>query len=928
MSLVVISFRIPGGLRAYLQFANEIVTTSMANNNISSAAMGLRLLACLPEELAASDITSDLREELTEQLTNYVWSIFSILDGLSSCKDSTLILLMLATAKAWCGQGMNLTSLCISHPATFQLILSCCQSSDSFVVLECWSFIQELVAVSEYPRSSQRSQILSSLLQLVNQRLPTLDLTDSSVSTALCNLLVSIGSVELSTLAREDLRVTGFFPLLLSTIQLRPRRLLMLSFDLWLELQDTPYEELHPCVREEVVPSLLGSIVSHCRHSREVEEGDEEEQEDWESLRDPRLGLSELLSVCHFALQTPGLFQSLYQLLPAPQPTSGLVDISLHASAAQLEVVLYLLTQIDSLKTMVESARSNSSEEVSLVVTFLYELTARCLAVSEAQYHTCGGGAAMSELLKRSVCRFLGKLTFLLTKNTSLYLGIELRREGGAVLDARVLLLPSLRLLLSSIPSRNGSVSREASTAFNQLCTHGMKWLTSREQLPLLQEMCVVYGQYVQNWSVVCLDSLLSLTDSLVRCVVSLGGGDSNSSETQVFLLNLLTEPVVNVLLAECNSGNGWNTRVHCCLSLISQIVRFCDGPAAVTPGSHILLPLLQRVWPLLEQIGSACQQDSGASADSLSSKILTVIFEIFTRVFSSLGALALAQADHVANLILAVLRCRGSPSCPAALKCAAGLVEYFVTIGNTNTFPPQYVGYLPALFCGVVEVFYSTYQSFLPSAANAVAACLMAFNQDLDCIQEFFAFVYAMLVFSPGSVVKSSQAISPIVELLLLCLQGCSEREPLRVILQVLQCGFCPPSHNSTPALQREVSDQFLNFGERIVRQLLQLLSQGALVVSLSSNVAESLLSIIAGCNSENQLTNCQSWFHGAIVTETGCFVRLETHENRLLTLNLIFFFARQNSRRFKVLIQDLMKICSSELNVDALMAYSDVLA
>jgi hypothetical protein len=113
------------------------------------------------------------------------------------------------------------------------------------------------------------------------------------------------------------------------------------------------------------------------------------------------------------------------------------------------------------------------------------------------------------------------------------------------------------------------------------------------------------------------------------------------------------------------------------------------------------------------------------------------------------------------------------------------------------------------------------------------------------------------------------------------------------------------------------------LQYGSRLVRQLLGLLSSSRIAASLVSNVTETLYCLLIAAEEAGTTAQCAAWFE-EVIFSAEFFAPLTELEHRQLLHRLLFSYSSARSRLFKALVQDLYKICAKELTVDTLMAYN----
>jgi len=181
--------------------------------------------------------------------------------------------------------------------------------------------------------------------------------------------------------------------------------------------------------------------------------------------------------------------------------------------------------------------------------------------------------------------------------------------------------------------------------AFRNVCVHCAAHLSAGSLLPSLVAATkplleggarLVLG----DGSPLGLDARVALAEGLGRLIAVRGATDTEAAEAALFALVSVPAAALNALLAQARASSGARAPAELCgavcleLTLISSSIRFCDSDttrwlsrisgAAATSAlacppnpANALIRVVEKLWPLLEQVPSACASDTGA-ADAL----------------------------------------------------------------------------------------------------------------------------------------------------------------------------------------------------------------------------------------------------------------------------------------------------------------------
>lgn len=959
LALCAACIRIPNGINTYVSTATQLIGTAQ---NAQQAVVGVNMLTILPEEVEGADVSRALQTELADQLQDSGAQFADLVDQYcpQAMGSRELFLALLKQSKAWLNCGLTLSKLYLEHRSTFDLACTALKTSDVEIITQSCALIKDIVALKEYPRPAVCVVALAVLLEHLNSLVQTLtahfiaegavdtDSDEGTILIELCNTYSSIASnnaagemlctgySDPNSDTQETALLVGFFNSLGAMIQLKPRTMAFSTFDFWAEFQDHSVTEWHAHVRETAVFDLFTAIVSHATYPEESvkwsnnERDLSEDQEDFVSFRDVRLGIQDALTMCLNVLKGQ-FFSTLQTHLQAfeSDPTQWM----------QLEVVLYVLySSMDAIKEIVMKLTYHDKAYQRSILQLLYNITSVILSLPASSY-------VINRLMNlyQSVCKFLGSLTFLLASNVSDRAVMQLRAptKHSAVVHITDFYFPALRSVLEAVACGHAGTASEAAKAVHKLTVHGCKKLTamndqsysSSEAWQTLVFIVNLTGNYVQNPDFDTA-SLLILIESVTRCIMEVPVFDLKCQ-----MLSSVGESIVQSLQVEMQRlGSVINdARMVSLLSLASQLIRFSDvasTDAAATLATHPLVPFLSHFWPVLPVL----MTDGRASRFPA---ISCAIFGIFGKVLMSAGFAVLNEVPNLTNAIWTAVDARGG-SAAAALQCAAVLVECLATQPASADVQSQHM-LMHMLVSGVTTMYAQTpaYTSLInqPATSGSTADCMHLFGVSYEAMESYFALIHKYLIFCRDEFTAGqSQLPEKVMGLCCVCLMHCTEKEPLRPLLQVLQNVFVPPSKASengslaqTVHTQQVVLTAVGQYGARLTKQLLFLLSAARIPSSLVPNITETLYCLIIACETppdanlpgQTLAPQCRAWFQ-EVVFSAELFTPLTELSQRQLLLHVLMHFAETRSRRFKSLVQDLYKICSSELTVDTLMAYA----
>jgi hypothetical protein len=227
------------------------------------------------------------------------------------------------------------------------------------------------------------------------------------------------------------------------------------------------------------------------------------------------------------------------------------------------------------------------------------------------------------------------------------------------------------------------------------------------------------------------------------------------------------------------------------------------------------------------------------------------------------------------------------------------------------------------AKYCGLVYNFIL----FYPAAVANVSAV----SENLDARvphcspRSLFITIISIQILTLLSSCRSdnqSDSLLAIVRIQAMCLGVYKERDVVRAVLQITQSFFSPATSKAVP-YQANLLAAGCTMGRDIVARLFQSLC-GDLPSSLWPNLGDTILSIISGC--EGMMSaDCKQWVRSALFESGSARLESISLDLRETAYAALFRLAQNNNRRFKSLIQDIAKICASEMTPDSLLLYQD---
>ena len=188
----------------------------------------------------------------------------------------------------------------------------------------------------------------------------------------------------------------------------------------------------------------------------------------------------------------------------------------------------------------------------------------------------------------------------------------------------------------------------------------------------------------------------------------------------------------------------------------------------------------------------------------------------------------------------------------------------------------------------------------------------------DPDFLEQYFHFLLTDLQLCPAAVVQSA-CLSALPRL---CLSGlqCAEFGPVRAALHVVQRLFSPIEESLEPHfaalfhVARPVAPTLLS------RVLGVVLGSIPILTMLQSTYADTLYFVLEGCLADDE-SGCGTWLRQAV--HENAVSGILPAEYRDLVVETLIRLTHSDRRRFKVFLQDLSKVCTSEQDIEVLLSY-----
>lgn len=663
-----------------------------------------------------------------------------------------------------------------------------------------------------------------------------------------------------------------------------------------------------------------------------------------------------------------------------------------------IEISYYLLTGIMKSIKQLALLPSNTNSTIGqhqnqlnqLLYTFLIQLVAQGIQYFLANQQTMTSNSPSNKyllLIQESIANYFGSLSFLFTHSLSMSRvdSILIMLALPDFPNSMALYHALLRYCLIFSLHPNKALSLASSKSFYKLLLHGYKSLPSSTSSVHSQIYAQSFREYIRyftqhyasSYQNLSDETILQLIEAFTRTIFLLLTTSNSSSDSTVCVtiaqdLQMLGQPVIDCLSYALQSLQPFLASTQIIQSLnkdmiqlfysinsnlvyISQMIRFCDLPMTHSPSSeHYLIPFLTSFWPIFTQLQQTLlslyqmnpklfrvdqppklllsPSDSNPNSSSSNptnnmdnivslESIIAKKFEIFGRMIASLQEhidLQLIQQiiNEIFNALDQIYLTTSIPT--AALTCTINVFDYL--INNTSKVSPNDCLYpfLIQLHSVLLTPMKEKKQLMYELETIDQYCCLM-----FDVVNHCRMWLY------------ESKLMNQMLEISLLIVQTCYERDPLRNLFKLLNQWFLPKTfgclHGQRHAaqetsIQPKILQETIEFSHAFILLLIHDLSSGKLHSSLIHTLAEVFSSILVAYNEQGMSSYCQTWLQEALVTNaSSSLVNVFSLEWREQLVLMLWRIAVYENRRFKALIQDMYRVCMSEATLDTLLAYTE---
>lgn len=272
------------GARALVAEAAALPAAGPAGANVA-----LRVLAALPTEATDAAVSSAERDALSHALRGSLPAALGVAAAaLAAAPRGETALAAMAVVEAWAkagGVGLGLTVVADDYPSLLAaLVAALGDAADLSAAAAAARCFEELLYVTEYPRSAKRAQAADGLLTALVTSLPaTLSAAaaagDAEAAHRLVACFVEFVRAEAPQLvapAAGEAALASWDLLLLCTHSLPPSAS-SLTLDAWLELADTEVPSRHPSLRAPMFARLLAALAGRAAYPASFETWDDVE---------------------------------------------------------------------------------------------------------------------------------------------------------------------------------------------------------------------------------------------------------------------------------------------------------------------------------------------------------------------------------------------------------------------------------------------------------------------------------------------------------------------------------------------------------------------------------------------------------------------------------------------------------------------------
>ena len=715
-----------------------------------SVGVALDMLTVLPEERQNAGIPLGRKAELDAQLLRGSGHVLALLDHVGAPAASGLLERLPGGAgsvvlclRNWIASlELPLSALHGAHPVAFGVLLRCFAAPpDMSVLQQAAEAIGACVGVLELPRPAARDGAVAALGEAVlgaaGLHAVAMKAGEEDAAHALVSVVCGLVSAEVDTLARgADAMSVALMEMVLRCAAHPCRRIAMLTFDNFLELQDLPLAARQPALRAPYFARLLAVLLAQSSLPpafttwEDNEEGsagsDDLDEDEFRAFRASSQGVGDVAE-CAFELLREAFVEQLM---------GTVVDGATGAVAPwhAVEVALFMLTVVSKpIKRYLADVSAATAPSRERIGQMLFQLFGELASNAAWSTHRLSVAAA---------CELFGAFAP----------WFEAPGNATASLPApgpRALVRPVMAYLAKGLELPEARKAAAAS----------------------LGKMCArCSGSLVADVGI--LDGVLAAFETAVgagleigsRVVVVEGVSRVNAmlpAEQATALLERLVGGMlrrISACLAQLPTAGANQpvllSQVRDDLQLLATVVRFMDDPVHKGPGgAHLALPLAESCYPVCVAVAGACRGDE---------RVVQELFVVFEKMFHSFREGMEAKLQGIAELLYAVFQVTPAP---AALNCLATAAEIF---GSANQAAEDTFKTLFSLF---------TQASFAHLSKEGRHP---AHNPDL--LRAYFDAAFRFLLFCPAAVLTAAE-LPTIMELLATTITA-QEFEPVRACL------------------------------------------------------------------------------------------------------------------------------------------------
>lgn len=889
-AICALSFRYLDGVQLAVEFSYDVSSC----RNIDKVKLGLRFLISIPLEFHSQDMNRGKKILLDEYFLHAVPKVFAHLQSIIKdhrdqgiiCADDVLELTISAYA-SWIGFGQSLSSLFSQFNESFSFFITCLSSTNGLLVTKTCSLLSDIIRLQENPLISSSSgnrsiavPVLTIAYAVINN-LPSLQIYFTSeteeTAFAITDFVTSFLESEMSTISdpKNDFRILELFAFLLNLTRYSNRRLASLTFEAWIRLGDVELESRSPYLRCDIFTELLSALVNQCMLPNNMASCDEVEGsdscEDIEELRDTGNGLDEVLVIIFRMLNSQNKYFGMFlQCMTESQSAS----IPLSLSWQHFEVIFYFLSQ--TMSEIKESIFECNVECVVQFITFILEFV-RVNAIEIFSF----------PLLHSSVCKIIGSLVILSEK----------------VLDCSPYLCVALDFLFQSLNSK--TAGRLASRAICTLCHSSSSLFLSANasEIPaIFQVVDALIGVMAKDSSSVKIEFILPVIEKVTRSIARL---DPDTADIQ---LGKMLLPMVNSFDQQVCSVTPDVVKMNEFLKTVTCMFSLCDE--FVSKRDNISPCFSQTLSFLFPRLLSLHDDHRFISSIDMQSNL----FAFYGACISSASSMV-GNSEYMAIVSLVIQSQYGHREvCSSALVCHSIIIESLISGSHSNAS----------------EIGKEMFQNSTVAIDNRVSASLME-GGTLECstidtalLNNYFKFVQVMLNNMP-EVFVSSSVLPELSRIICNCMKECHEIEVLREFFSVVKSMFSQFVNLSQDPQKDVIISIFPalpNMMENIVSILIVPINFSTIIPS-AIEVFYLMVQVCGVVFPENVL----GWLNPVvnkfdIVLRGGhCAISNESITRGLLILS------SQNYRKFKLLVNDLIRIQSSQVNCEVLLDYEEIM-